>query len=412
MGQGTSARRLQLSEGVQLPVQGREGQCRVCLETGGDLIAPCQCRGTSKWIHRECLNRWRASRSNPKCLTNCCECGFTYVLDLHRIIQDEGAARRRRFARRIAAQGLASFLMVQAAIIFLGFLVRVFDPDQKLVKFFDFPQTAHGHDPQNFRDAFLYHKTTYYVAGLIAFLAILGVGGVVMGLVLACSNRNRGPSSRADIDICTGCDAYDMYFCSDCCHSCSYSCSQCLTPAHASRGIGSNGQCCDQCCHDCDCSQCNPGSGNGDSGGASVCAVIGMIALVIFVLIGVFIAAVLVVMAIQRAAQQYAKLQQVRVLATEYMVRDLADPADLGDATDSGITAADSAAHQQEMSAPQRDQQAFMVPDPEFQRRMQQMIHRDIHAIFEGPDPRQALRDEVSVPLGETSAIPTCQSMP
>jgi len=109
--------------------------------------------------------------------------------------------------------------------------------------------------------------------------------------------------------------------------------------------------------------------------------------------IGVFIATVLIVMAIQRAAQQYAKLQQVRVLATEYIVCDLADPADLGDARDSVTTAAETAAHQQEMAAPRRNEQAFMAPDPEFQRRMQQMIHKDIHAIFEGPDPQQALRD-------------------
>jgi len=391
MGQSNAARRLQLPEGVQLPVQGREGQCRVCLEPGGDLIAPCQCSGTSKWIHRDCLNRWRASRSNPKCLTNCCECGFTYVLDLHRIIQDEGAARRRRFARRIAAQGLASVCMVQAAIVGLGVLVRAIDTDEKLVKFFSFPQ-ADGNAGNDFHNAFLHHKTTYYVAGLIAFLAILGVGGVVMGLVFGCSNGNHG-SPRTDTDTCTTCDAYDMYFCADCCHSCSYSCSQCLTPSHGSRGTGSNGQCCDQCCDDCECSQCNPSSGNADSGGASACAVIGIVVLVIFVVIGVFIATVLIVMAIQRAAQQYAKLQQVRVLATEYIVCDLADPADLGDARDSVITAAETAAHQQEMSDPRRNEQAFMAPDPEFQRRMQQMIHKDIHAIFEGPDPQQALRD-------------------
>lgn len=35
-------------------------QCRICLEDGDatDLIAPCQCRGTSSYIHRTCLDQY------------------------------------------------------------------------------------------------------------------------------------------------------------------------------------------------------------------------------------------------------------------------------------------------------------------------------------------------------------------
>nr|XP_025682429.1 uncharacterized protein LOC112783615 isoform X2 [Arachis hypogaea] len=36
-------------------------QCRICLETDGrDFIAPCKCKGTAKYVHRECLDHWRA----------------------------------------------------------------------------------------------------------------------------------------------------------------------------------------------------------------------------------------------------------------------------------------------------------------------------------------------------------------
>ncbi|XP_052487877.1 uncharacterized protein LOC105782931 isoform X2 [Gossypium raimondii] len=36
-------------------------QCRICLEIDGrDFIAPCKCKGTSKYVHRECLDHWRA----------------------------------------------------------------------------------------------------------------------------------------------------------------------------------------------------------------------------------------------------------------------------------------------------------------------------------------------------------------
>uniref|UniRef100_A0A2P2KMM1 RING-CH-type domain-containing protein n=1 Tax=Rhizophora mucronata TaxID=61149 RepID=A0A2P2KMM1_RHIMU len=38
-------------------------QCRICLDSGGeDIIAPCQCRGTQKYVHRSCLDNWRSTK--------------------------------------------------------------------------------------------------------------------------------------------------------------------------------------------------------------------------------------------------------------------------------------------------------------------------------------------------------------
>ena len=35
-----------------------EKECRICyLE---EIISPCLCNGTGKWVHRECLEIWRA----------------------------------------------------------------------------------------------------------------------------------------------------------------------------------------------------------------------------------------------------------------------------------------------------------------------------------------------------------------
>ena len=41
--------------------------CRICLseEEPESLIAPCLCAGTSKWVHRECLDEWRAQEQVP-----------------------------------------------------------------------------------------------------------------------------------------------------------------------------------------------------------------------------------------------------------------------------------------------------------------------------------------------------------
>ncbi|RWV97418.1 hypothetical protein GW17_00039793 [Ensete ventricosum] len=48
---------------------GEQFQCRICLETDGrDFIAPCKCKGTSKYVHRECLDHWRAVKVSVYCL--------------------------------------------------------------------------------------------------------------------------------------------------------------------------------------------------------------------------------------------------------------------------------------------------------------------------------------------------------
>jgi len=55
-------------------------QCRICLEDASlnELISPCRCAGTSKYVHHTCLERWRAS--TPRAFSRCYECNFQYLL--------------------------------------------------------------------------------------------------------------------------------------------------------------------------------------------------------------------------------------------------------------------------------------------------------------------------------------------
>jgi hypothetical protein len=41
-------------------------QCRICLEEDRpeDMIAPCRCKGTQKYVHRDCLDKWRYTRED------------------------------------------------------------------------------------------------------------------------------------------------------------------------------------------------------------------------------------------------------------------------------------------------------------------------------------------------------------
>ena len=57
-----------------------ERECRICFDSDNpeDLISPCLCDGTSKWVHRHCLNEWRETNINKPANTNCMECKYKY----------------------------------------------------------------------------------------------------------------------------------------------------------------------------------------------------------------------------------------------------------------------------------------------------------------------------------------------
>ena len=45
--------------------------CRYCFEDTGELISPCNCEGSNKYVHRECLAKWQynsilAQSTHPK----------------------------------------------------------------------------------------------------------------------------------------------------------------------------------------------------------------------------------------------------------------------------------------------------------------------------------------------------------
>lgn len=57
-----------------------EIQCRICLEEEpNDFISPCQCRGTQRFVHRECLDEWRRQNINES-FYRCNTCHFRYRL--------------------------------------------------------------------------------------------------------------------------------------------------------------------------------------------------------------------------------------------------------------------------------------------------------------------------------------------
>ena len=57
-------------------------ECRICLDpvdkmieaNSPDVLSPCRCAGSIKWVHRDCLNDWISSSENvdhKKCCDVC-----------------------------------------------------------------------------------------------------------------------------------------------------------------------------------------------------------------------------------------------------------------------------------------------------------------------------------------------------
>ena len=51
-------------------------ECRICHDAEGqDLISPCHCAGTSKWVHESCIIKWIRHTKTKKC--EICTCPIT-----------------------------------------------------------------------------------------------------------------------------------------------------------------------------------------------------------------------------------------------------------------------------------------------------------------------------------------------
>jgi len=60
---------------------GYNPECRICLESHGTLMEPCTCKGSSGYVHLECLNKWRMSFPSSHEKRNICEiCKSPYTI--------------------------------------------------------------------------------------------------------------------------------------------------------------------------------------------------------------------------------------------------------------------------------------------------------------------------------------------
>ena len=56
-------------------------QCRICLDEDdvANLISPCRCNGSVKYVHRDCIQTWIRSTENPDLKKKCSMCQTKYI---------------------------------------------------------------------------------------------------------------------------------------------------------------------------------------------------------------------------------------------------------------------------------------------------------------------------------------------
>ena len=302
--------------------------CRYCLEENdqeGDpfhpdkLIAPCQCRGGSKWVHRGCLDEWRATRSD-RAFSACTECHFTYEFVEPRAEDaqaEEGCGReklRLKFQLLVARDVVKVFLGMQLAILFLGGFIRSVDCD--------LDDDLGWWDCANVTEAELAKMTAGHEGMEADLSACCPAGDIVNSWLLFSLLKDHSRSAYYLVGLLAFCLIYGCV----------------VSKVGGIYGDGSADACCFGFCG-------NPNDGNsrGASGGGisiagcsigtcvacssgGVCTTVLLVCCVlvlVFTIAGALAAAMAISVAVQRAIQRHMHVLHRRDMATQFVVEDL-----------------------------------------------------------------------------------------
>lgn len=271
-------------------------ECRLCFEGGEGLIAPCECAGTTKWVHRACLNQWRyhGQTTNRKSMIECPTCHYQYQLYVNFDTGDQ-TERRRKLRGRVAARFGGGFAILLALSAGVGVVLSLLDKNGSLVRMVGGVNDKVLHHDHPIAGFFKQHLFLYWSAGLLLTFFIIGVGTLLFLALAPCC----GCSSRAD-EVARRIPAPGVgSCCDDCCSACTYN--------YACDPMGG------MYCADCE----SLVACEGDA--ALVCVGLVIIALIVF---GIFIAIVVMAGAVKKAGENYVRILYLKDVAEHFAVVD------------------------------------------------------------------------------------------
>jgi len=364
-----------------------ERQCWICMGDDpsdlGGLIAPCSCKGSMNWVHRECLDTWRVSATSPENFTNCRNCGFRYEMVVRRssveeLQQDiERLERQKRFKRDALVLALSAFSLSQVMLFALAASMLAVDPHEGIVVLFNLQERAPVGEA-SFVFSLKHHKASYYLGALALSLLLFGLV-LSVRTCIGCyqgrgTARNQEIRERVRAGCCTCCDTRrDRLLCA----TNSRGCILCCTGCDCGACVGNAGEACSLL--GADCSGCS-GLFAGCSGDAApvliFCCGMLLLAMVAF---GAFYLLFMVIAWCVTKYRTYMQLRELRDLVGEYIVKDLSEDAEL-----------------QAMDSPSVGPQSFFVPgtgedlengtndvEQRMMRDLQHAFRLDAHALAE-----------------------------
>lgn len=284
-----------------------DAECRLCFERGDEpLITPCNCSGTSAWVHRGCLNQWRyhAQPTNMKAMTHCPTCAFEYRLICTFDVNDT-QQQKRKYCLRVLRDSIFAFLAVQVVMFLLAVLIREFDSGEIIANFFSAVRDSEWTIEHPWTDFLKHHIFHYYCAAVLIVLFILGCVGLVFMCISCCCPDVLPRSQVRQINYGRREGVVD-----DCCRSC-----YCYDP------IVPQGNLC------CPCCECGAVDGSDLSCAACTCegeaALIFLVVVVVAVIVlGAFVAMFMFSMWIQRLGQRYLKALHLKDVTERFAVAD------------------------------------------------------------------------------------------
>ncbi|KAI3891877.1 hypothetical protein MKX03_004593 [Papaver bracteatum] len=106
-----------------------KNQCRICLETNRrGLIAPCLCKGTSKYVHRDCLDQWRSVKEGFA-FAHCTTCKAPYHMKVNTVETKKWRTMKFRFL--VTRDVVCIFIAIQLVMALLGYQVYLGDKSHK-----------------------------------------------------------------------------------------------------------------------------------------------------------------------------------------------------------------------------------------------------------------------------------------
>tara|TARA_R100001163_G_C5058030_1_gene194588 strand:+ start:757 stop:1746 length:990 start_codon:yes stop_codon:yes gene_type:complete len=109
--------------------------CRICLEEDdkANMFTPCRCSGSLFYVHRACLNEWRATSNNPDAFNRCFTCNYTYRTNLTE--NNLGFCGKLNFGNPKYYCGF--YIINFIGILIIGMIIRLLDTSRKIPLFWN-----------------------------------------------------------------------------------------------------------------------------------------------------------------------------------------------------------------------------------------------------------------------------------